>query len=162
MLSIDRFSYYTRKYEGHQKFIKEFLRLYNLLIQTFDIKIFNRLGWRYINIIPYSREDDLLPVNEFFNLEMNIAQNKNINFENLSLVFISKIDVGNITTKVESIIKENGEQEAFLLDIDFAYTKNLKSESIENLIKKAHKQARDFFENSIIEKYRQFLRGESL
>ena len=67
-LAIDKFSYYDKKYEGHKKFIKEFTRLFDLFSKTYLINKPTRVGWRYINVIPFIRDSGLIPLYDFFDI----------------------------------------------------------------------------------------------
>lgn len=162
MLALNRFSFYDKEYNGHEKFIKEFLRLAKILCQTYSLNKLNRLGWRYINIIPFTREEGIVPLRHFLSIEIKVPQSVSDQFENLSIVIISKVPDGSITTRIESMIRLDNEQEVLLLDFDFAMTQDLHFSKISNYIKNAHEQTRLLFENLITDKYRQYLRGEEI
>ncbi|ETR72591.1 MAG: hypothetical protein OMM_01598 [Candidatus Magnetoglobus multicellularis str. Araruama] len=162
MIGIDRFSYYEKEYTGHKQFIKEFLRIFKLLTDLFNIKKLTRLGWRYINIIPFSREGEIIPVNQFLNLNVQLPEGFSEQFENLSVMFMSKVPEGSITTRIESIIKAADQQEALLLDFDFSMTEKLVISKLNSCVNKAHTQTRHLFEVLITEQYRQYLRGEEI
>ena len=161
-LALNRFSFYEKNYSGHKKFIKEFTRLANTLIATYPLRDLQRLGWRYINIIPFSREDGIVPLNRFVVAGIKVPEGISDQFENLGIVFVSRVEGGAITTRIESILRSNDQQEALLLDFDFAMTEKLQPSKIETYAKKAHKQTRALFENLITDEYRQYLREETI
>ncbi len=161
-LALNRFSFYEKDYSGHKKFIKEFTRLANTLIATYPLRDLQRLGWRYINIIPFSREDGIVPLNRFVAAGIKVSEGISDQFENLSIVFVSRVEGGAITTRIESILRSNDQQEALLLDFDFAMTEKLEPSKIETYAKKAHKQTRALFESLITDEYRQYLREETI
>jgi uncharacterized protein (TIGR04255 family) len=60
------------------------------------------------------------------------------------------------------MIRSDDQQEALLLDFDFALTEEPAFSKINSCVSKAHKQTRALFENLITDDYRQYLRGESI
>ncbi|MHC4394668.1 MAG: TIGR04255 family protein [Planctomycetota bacterium] len=162
MLAINKFSFYEKKYKGHKKFIREFMRLARLLGETYSISKINRLGWRYINLIPFTREDGVVPLQRFLTVSLNVPNGMSERFENLSMVFISKVTGGSITTKIESVMRGDQQQEALVLDFDFAMTGNLNFSKLGDYIKTAHEHTRALFESLITDQYRQYLRGTTL
>ena len=161
-LALNRFSFYEKDYSGHKKFIKEFTRLANTLIATYPLRDLQRLGWRYINIIPFTREDGIVPLNRFVAAGIKVPEGISDQFENLGIVFVSRVADGAITTRIESILRSNDQQEALLLDFDFAMTEKLQASKIGAYVRKAHKQTRALFESLITDEYRQYLREETI
>lgn len=162
MLAINKFSFYEKKYEEHKKFIKEFMRLAYLFGETYSISKIDRLGWRYINLIPFTREDGLVPLQRFLTVSLNVPNGVSERFENLSMVFISKVPDGSITTKIESAVRGDRQQEALVLDFDFAMTENLHFSKLGDYVIIAHEHTRAIFESLITDQYRQYLKGETL
>jgi uncharacterized protein (TIGR04255 family) len=159
MLSMNKFSYYEKQYRGHIKFIDEFLRLSKILGNTYKLDKINRLGWRYINVIPFVRERGFIPISDFIDFKIS-AEGISNEFENLRILFVSKAENGSITTRLESIQRPKDNQEALLLDFDFGMTENLCFSEMSSYIKKAHGQTKELFENFITPEYREVLRGE--
>lgn len=159
MISIDRFSYHENKYQGHKKFMNEFLRLVEILKKTYKLDRINRLGWRYVNVIPFVRKDAIIPLDQFLSIGLKVPKGVSDKFENFSFVFISKVNGGSVTTKIETVYRQEIQEEGILLDFDFAMTKGLNMSNLKKKIKDAHLQNRSLFENIITEKYRQYLRG---
>ncbi|KAA3596709.1 MAG: TIGR04255 family protein [Candidatus Scalindua sp. AMX11] len=162
MLAINRFSYYEKEYSGHKPFIKEFIRLTKIFGEMFTLKHVNRLGWRYINAIPFTREDGIVPLQQFINFDLNLPGEVSRKYENFSFTFISRVTNGTITTKIESVARSDEQQEAILLDFDFANVKKLTFSNIKDKVNEAHNQARNLFENYITDEYRQYLKGETI
>ena len=163
MLAIDKFSYYNKqKYVGHNEFMEEFMSLLDLLVKSCALNNLTRIGWRYINVIPFTRESGLLPLNDFFNLKFSFSQNLMSNFENFDTVFVTKVEDGSITAKLQTAMDSKSRQEVFVLDIDFARTENLLIKNVAKDMQHAHNQARLLFENSITDNYRQYLRGDKI
>ncbi len=162
MLSMNKFSYYSKKYKGHKYFLKEFMRLVDIFIKTYPtIDKLNRVGWRYINVIPFGREDETLPIKHFLNVNIQISPNISDEFLNLSLISVIKKGDGTIIIKLETV-KRNDQQEAFLLDFDYAIINNLNLKNIKDYVINAHEQTRILFEEMITESYREYLKGETI
>ena len=161
-LALNRFSLHNKRYEGHKPFIKEFVRLTKLLQETYSLKSLLRIGWRYVNVIPYSRENGIVPLHRFISVGISFPNEMSGEFENLTLMFISRVQDGSITTRIESIIRANDQQEALLLDFDFGLTENLEFSKISTHVNQAHKQTRELFESLITDEYREYLRGETI
>ncbi len=162
LLSIDKFSHYDKKYKGHKKFISEFLNSWQALSDTYKIEEPTRLGWRYINVIPFGREGGLVPLADFFTFQLNFPDTNGSDFENLDMTFVTRVKEGSITTKLQTAIESKTRQEVFILDIDFGMKENLSIKNIDKSVQHAHVEARSLFEKSITEKYRQYLRGEKV
>lgn len=162
MLAVDRFAYYEKQYESHKTFIREFLRLAGVLSDIFHLDKLDRVGWRYINIIPFSRENGILPIRRFLNLGVKVPEGVSDDFENIRMVLISREPGGAITTKLQSLIRPDDNQEAFLLDFDFAMTESLRFSKLATYIKQAHDHTSSLFENLITDEYRQYLKEEVL
>ena len=162
MLAINRFSLHDKNYSGHKEFIKKFVRLAKTLGEIYAVKKLNRLGWRYINVIPFNRENEIVPLQRFTSFGLKLPEGMSDKFENVSIVFISKAPGGTITTRIESIIRSNDQQEALLMDFDFAMTEKLSFSRINSCVSRAHEQTRAIFENLITDDYRQYLRGETI
>jgi uncharacterized protein (TIGR04255 family) len=162
MLALNRFSFHDKDYSGHKRFIKEFIELVKKLNQTYSMKELARVGWRYINVIPFTREDGIVPLQRFVSVDVSLPEGVSDQFENLSMVLISKVPDGTITTRIESIIRSDDQQEALLLDFDFALTEKLAFSKIHSCVRKAHNGTRALFENLITDDYRQYLRGETI
>ena len=161
-LGLNRFSLHSKRYEGHRPFITEFVELSEMLYKTYNIKRLHRVGWRYVNVIPYTRENGIVPLNRFITARVAFPKGISDEFENLSLMLISKVSKGSITTRIESIIRADNQQEALLLDFDFGLTEDLSFSKIRAHVNKVHKETRALFENLITDEYREYLRGEAI
>ena len=162
MLAMNKFSYYEKKYSGHMEFGKEFRMLAKILGDTYAISKLDRVGWRYVNLIPYCRETGVVPLKRFLTVSISIPNRASDQFENVSIVLISKATDGSITTKIESVKRADQEQEALVLDFDFAMTEGLSFSKLTEYVTIAHKQTRALFESLITDEYRQYLRGEEI
>ncbi len=158
-VSLNSFSYFEKKYSGHKSFIDNFCNLVSLFLQTYKLSNFRRLGWRYVNLIPFTRERGLIPIKRFLNINIKIADFDNNNFENFSTFFISKTSCGSITIKIETQLNVVDGQESILLDFDHSITTKLSPKKIGESISNVHQETRQIFESLITESYRSYLRG---
>jgi len=162
MVAVDKLAYYERQYKSHDKFIPEFLRLAGVFSDIFGLDCLDRVGWRYINIIPFTRENGVLPLRRFLNLGVRLPAGVSEDFENLSIVMISKAPGGSITTKLQTLMRSEDNQEAFLLDFDYGMNENLHFSKLASYVQDAHKHTRILFEQLITDEYRQYLRGDGV
>jgi uncharacterized protein (TIGR04255 family) len=162
MLGIDKFAYYARKYPGYNQFKKEFLRWASEFNKLFHLSNLKRTGWRYINIIPFTRESGSIPLKRFFNLVLHLSEAIPDRHENLNITLISKMDDCSVTTRLESIISPDTSREALLLDLDCVKSKDLVFSKTETYIEESHRVARNLFESLITEGYREYLKGEEI
>jgi len=168
MLAIDKLAHYARKYPGYEKFKEGFLKLAEKFEGLFHLSSLKRTGWRYINIIPFTREQGYIPLKRFFNLRSHLTAtipspiDISEHCKNLSTTLISKIDGCSVTTKLESIISSDGTREALLLDFDCSKEEDLVFSKTETYIEENHTVARALFEELITDSYRQYLRGETI
>ncbi len=162
ILSINRFSFFCRKYNGFKEFEKEFLRLISFFKKSYPkIGTLNRVGFRYINMIPFVREDGVVPIERFLNVKLQTPTIIPDKFNNISIGFISKINEGTITTRIENL-KEGNNREVILLDIDYAKEGKFSIINIKKLLNESHKSSRLLFEELITDSYRMFLKGETI
>lgn len=162
MLAINRFSYYQRDYDNHVPFKEEFIRLLGLLKETYPLEKLNRIGWRYINLIPFVREKGLIPIQRYLNLNICLPEDLAEKHTNFSLALSSKVQNGIMTLRIESVRRKETNEEVILLDWDYGITKDIELQKIDDYLEEAHCNTRRLFEELITDKYRQYLRGEEI
>lgn len=163
MLAINKLSHYTRKYPGFKDFRKESLNLINKFKKAYPkVSRLIRTGFRYVNIIPFTREDGVIPIEKFLNVGLEVPGAIPGKYNNISIGFVVESKGGSITTRIETMKAVDRAGEALLLDIDYARTKGLSIASVNKYIDESHECARQLFENLITDNYRSFLRGETV
>jgi len=167
MVSLNSFAVSAAKYPGYQEFSKEILRVCELFGQTFNINEITRVGWRYINVIPFVREDGLIPLSRFLNLGFKVPDSVPEEFKKLNLLFESEYKGGSVITQLQTIQRSVafGEQkEALLLDFDYGRVSTnddvLHFKNISTYLEEAHGKTRQLFEEFITDEYRQYLIGD--
>lgn len=163
MVSLNRFGYYTRAYPGFDEFSEECLRLLKIFGSVIPIRQLVRIGLRHINLIPFFREDGLVPFEEFFQLGSKLLELLPGKFENISVAFVMPAgDNGKITTRIESIMRNDRSQEAFLLDFDYAKEGKLSFAEVDQYLNEAHDQSATLFHRLITPSYRDYIREEEM
>lgn len=159
-VAINKFSFSTNSYSGYHSFKDETLRYMNLFGKQFRLSGLNRTGLRYINVIPITREDGLLPLERIFRLKIDVPPAKPSSASSMNLGYVVPTEGGSLTIRLESIVSVDASQEAFLLDFDYAKTQQLTFESVEEYLEESHRHTKEFFEAIISDEYRQVMRGE--
>lgn len=160
MTAINRIGYYSRKYPGYNEFKKETLRIFEIFNKIFKLKNLTRSGWRYVNIIPYAREESLIPLKRFLHFDIKLPLIQSDSFNNIDVKFHIPIKDDLFSVTITSLINPINKQEALALDLDYSKSKGLKYSKTGNHIKESHGFAREFFEKMITEQYRKYLKGE--
>lgn len=155
------------QYTTHKPMLEEFERLHGLFSKCYPkLRRMNRVGWRYVNYITFVRDaQGNAPVSEFFSTDLcttsslGTAAVRNLNVkvevpttEGLAIVMLSTVHDAKDATR-----------EAFSLDLDFAIeTKDMDFSEGPTKLAIARKANRRVFEKMICERYRTYLRGETI
>lgn len=164
LIAPNSFGFSVTEYGGHQAFFKEFARLYKVFAETFPkIDKLNRIGWRYVNIIPFVREKGLIPIENFLKLELGLPEQVPSRYEKIDLNLTATRDNNDsVIVKLANVQKNTGE-EGLLLDIDYGKKgDSLRFKELKKHLKDGHDHSRNLFENFITDAYRQYLRGKQL
>lgn len=161
MLAINKLAFYCKNYEGFYAFKKEAIRIFRIFKDLFNIQEFQRAGLRYINIIPFVRENDMIPIENFLNMKIIFAKSVITDFKNISLIFVSPNKSGNsLATRIESVISQDKKQEGIILDFDCAKEGNLSFSQIDTYLEENHESTKDIFEQLITDNYKKVMRGD--
>ena len=162
MIALNRFSYFSRTYPGFNLFKKECLRLISIFNETIELGRLNRVGLRHINITPFTRENKVLPLKHFFKFTEPLEHFFKTQFEQFTNHVVFPSEAGTVTVHIEVIKTVNSNQEAFLIDIDYAKVDDLKFDDIEDYLDEAHDKASEQFNNIITSKYYEYIRGKEI
>lgn len=160
MLSINKMAVYCKKYEGFKLFKEEAMRIFSVFGELFKIQKLNRTGLRYINIIPFIRENNIIPINNYLNIKIGLPKSIPTDFKNLNIIFVSQTERGSITTRIEPAFSPDQTQEVIILDFDYAKEDNLNFGSIEKYLDESHQHTKHLFEELITDEYKKVMRGE--
>jgi len=159
-LAINKVAVYCKKYESFKSFKTEVMRVFSIFGELFKVEKLNRTGLRYINIIPFTREGGIIPVQNYLNVKMSLPKLLPTSFKNLSLIFVSGTRSGNIMTRIEPALSQDQTREALILDFDYAKEKNLHFGSINKYLDESHRHTKYLFEELITDDYKKIMRGE--
>jgi uncharacterized protein (TIGR04255 family) len=160
ILSINKISFYCKRYEGFKLFKKETMRVFSIFRELFKVQKLKRTGLRYINIIPFTREKNVIPIKNYLNIQIDLTKSISTDFKNFNMIFVSQTEGGSITTHIEPVISKVQTEEAIMLDFDYAKESDLDYGSIEEYLEESHKHTKDLFEGLITDDYRKVMRGE--
>jgi uncharacterized protein (TIGR04255 family) len=169
-VALNSLAFSESTYSGHKSFIEEFMRLVRLFHETYpQADAITRVGWRYINVIPFSREGDRVPLERFVTLNISFPHKVFHSTSSLDLSWTGKCLDGEVRIGVAAVLKKDGvseslsKQEALKLDLDFGTTRtDIKWSEVEAVISDARKKCRSIFEETITDSYREYLRGKTL
>ena len=167
MLALNSFAVSSSRYPGFERFREEVIRLYELFSDIYSISTVTRIGWRYINVIPFVRENGVIPLDRYLLLGFKIPNSIPERFKTLSLTFESSGTNGvSIITKLDTLKRSDKTEEALLLDFDYGRTgkdgKDLQFKKVPAYLDEAHANTRQLFEDFITDEYRQYLRGDTI
>jgi uncharacterized protein (TIGR04255 family) len=164
-VALNSLGYSEPKYSGHKSFIQEFSRLAGIFSETYPgIKHITRIGWRYINVMPYSREGSIVPLTRFVKFDVSLPSAIFQSTTALDFQWNGKCLDGDVTIRLAAAqAKAGSEQEALILDIDFGQTRaDMAWKDAQSILEDARSKSRGIFEGLITDDYREYLRGKSL
>jgi len=161
-LALNSFCYFQREYQGAGKYIQEVMRLFRLADELFKIQKYSRMGWRYINVIPFVRENDLIPLGRFLENAPSFSTIESNTYKDISFWATTDFETESVLVRLDSSSEKDREQ--LVLDVDVyrgKLDKSFNSENVEELLNRLHCIGRNFFESSITDDYRDYLKGNS-
>lgn len=163
-LALHSLTYFQREYEGATAFNAELLRIFDLANRKFRIRKFSRIGWRYINAIPFAREENLIPLTRYFRNPPKFFALDSHGYERVNFQATTPFEDVSILVRLESDSGPDKDKEVLIFDIDVYKTirtngESFASELIPALVERLHRIARNFFEDSITDAYRTYLTG---
>jgi len=161
MVAINRFAYSTKQYAGFPKFKPRALKLAKGFCERFAIRKLNRMGLRYINIVPFVRDAGRIPWQQYFTVRMNLPADAFDCLTNVNFAYEAKCDAGTITTRV-ACVRSDTADEAFVLDFDFAKTERVTAAKLAAAIQEAHDRTKQVFQQIVSDEYKAVMRGEAI
>lgn len=159
MIAINRFAYSTQIYAGFASFKRETMKYMTSFVEKFGLQKLNRAGLRYVNIIPFNREQGLLPIERYFQFHVEVPPAKPSQVSNLSLGYSVPRNDGSLTIRIECVTSPD-QRPAFLLDFDYAKEKELTVDHLEKYLDESHQETKLFFETIVTDEYRDYMKGE--
>lgn len=162
MSGLNTLVYSSKRYTGFAEFKKQLTPIFTFFIERFKLHALRRFGFRYINAIPFSRENGSIPLSKFFKSQLAVSPEIPTELEQCAFMLVQKSGEGHVITRVEGLKHQKAEEEAILLDIDYFREGGLEASKIGEYLEVSHSGAKYFFENIITDQYREFLRGKPL
>ncbi len=155
MISASAVAYSSAIYPDFQTFKGEALDYLGSIVKRYGITDLIRTGLRYTNFLPFVREDGLVPLARYFNLNLPYG-----GFSHFELRTVVRQERGNLLVRIEQSSFSEGTQELFLLDFDYVKSESLAATFLSEYLDESHDRTKYFFEHLITEEYRQVMRGE--
>lgn len=164
-LAINSFSYYSREYPGHTAFLESAAENLEKFLNLIGEVAVTRVGWRYINAIPFTRKDGYLPLNKFF--QDSQVFGSCLGGHLLDVDFVAVVKKDDIQTRISlkaTETKNRPGEEALILDIDSYFSEpnpTIKSgaKQIFEHIEAVHNASSNMFRSLISGEYEAFLKG---
>ena len=163
-VAVHSFSYYSRDYPGHEAFLAVVDSLLEEFVRLIGVLHVNRIGWRYINAIPFARENGLVPLHRFFGQIFGMELRRDHLFTSADMratLPTNDMQLNLALKTVES--KDAPQEESFLLDIDAFKTyesQAMDANDVMGVIRQSHACGYSIFESVITKDYRAYLVGE--
>lgn len=164
-VALNSIAFSEGKYSGHKAFIGEFARLLAIFRKLYPkLGQITRVGWRYVNVMPFSREDGLVPFGRIFKLDVSLPSDMFKRTANIDLKWTGKAPEGDVIIRLSDVEQKNlPEQEAMILDIDFSRANpDIGWEAVKGTIEDVRRCCRCIFEGMITDEYRTYLRGQTI
>lgn len=161
--SINRISYHTNKYTGYNRFKTKAMHYLPLFCRMYKIKSLKRTGLRYINYIPFERDNNIIPIQKYINFGYDIPSSIPQDYEAFNTELLSKIKDGKMKTSIGIVTStKNPTIETIALDFDFYFEGELKLTNLGNYLETSHNHIKKVFEDIISDRYRKIMEGEIL
>lgn len=163
-IAVHSFSYYSRDYPGHVAFLAVVESLLDEFVRLIGKLYVNRIGWRYINAIPFARENGMVPLHRFFGQIFGMELTRDHLFSSADMKATLPINDAQYNMALKTVqSKDAPQEECLLLDIDAFQTyesKKMYAPDVMHEIRRAHSSGYSVFESLIAESYRAYLIGE--
>jgi uncharacterized protein (TIGR04255 family) len=160
LVSLNSLAYSTKKYPGFPEFKKQALSVLLPLGKRFRLNTLNRVGLRYINLIPFTRRDGAILLDQFLNLRLVLSDRGTSPITQIQIVVSSPCEKGSMTLRIESVTSPDQAREALLLDFDYSRPLPLKFSEIESYLEEGHTLTKKLFESLITDEYRKVMETE--
>lgn len=160
LFSINRFSVHSTKYEGFSKFKEESLKHLGFFCETFHISQLNRIGLRYVNLIPIQTEDGIIPISKYLKFGYDLPQTIPDRLELFDTTLLVRLGQGKLRILIQYQEREQPETtENIILDFDYFVEGKIRIEELQEHIEEAHSHTGRIFESLITDEYRAVMEG---
>lgn len=164
-LALNSLGYFQKEYEGAKKYMEEVNRVVRIANKLFSIRKFSRIGWRYINTIAFTREDGLIPLSYYFKNPPSFFTIESHGFDRVDFEATTKYEGEYVSVKLQAdhLGAEGNELLTFDIDVyqDESTMEGFTLNRVPGVLERLHNIARNFFEESITDDYREYLKGDT-
>jgi len=111
LAGLNQMGYSCKKYEGFERFKSELTPIFLFFIKRFKIRDLRRFGFRYVNAIPFVRENGNLPLKKYFQSTFKISPSLPDELQHCGLSFVQSVAAGSVITKIETLQKNTTGQD---------------------------------------------------
>ena len=162
-IAVHSFSYYSRDYPGHESFLVVTSGLLEKFMGLLGSLYVNRIGWRYINAIPFARERGLVPLHRYFGHVFEMELTRDHRFTSVDFKAALPISDALLNMSLKTVTsKHTPQEECLVLDIDtFQSYESQKMDAalVMDQIRNLHSSGYSVFEGLITDDYRAYLVG---
>lgn len=163
-LALNSIGYFQKEYEGAANFIAEAQKIVDVGNELFAVRRFSRIGWRYINSIAFTRENNLIPLARYFKNPPSFFGIESHEYGVINFNATTTFEDEHVSARLLSGENVENGDEQLLFDIDVFKDRlaeiDFKIADVPNELDRLHCIARNFFEQSITDAYRELLKGE--
>ena len=163
-VAVHSFSYYSRDYPGHEAFLSVVESLLEEFVRLIGVLHVNRIGWRYINAIPFARENGFVPLHRYFGQIFGMELRRDHLFKSADMRATMPTNDAQLNMALKTVeSKDAPQEESLLLDIDAFKTYEsqvMDATGVMGEIRQSHASGYSVFESLITKDYRAYLLGE--
>ncbi len=158
-IAINRIAIITTTYNSYKDFKSKFSKIFEIFFKLSEIDEFSRVGLRFTNTVPISKDNYIQEITNQFNTIVNqslITDKEPYTFRTEFRWQNSKDEKTTIWTQFS---KEKSENPKYILDIDSYIEQRGSIRDIDKKIDSLHSNLVSEFENSITDNFRERLRN---
>ncbi len=160
-LAVNTFFLTTLRYLGFEKFKAEFLSVFSLFQEMFNIQKFSRTGLRYVNHVPALKEQGIIPLKDILKIKIQSPIPISDAYEEFLLVFAARLGEGKLRCITQYQSEQPQGREFILLDFDYFIEGELEPKRINELLEISHSHTKEVFLSLLTEDYLSVMRGET-
>jgi len=158
---INMWSFHQKApYPGFKTFQKQCLEYLISFQKQFRLKTLKRVGLRYINHIPFVRENGFVPLQHYIKLQHQFPAPLTNKFKLVDFGSISPLKEGNVRILLQSVeVEAPPKAEMLVLDFDVYYEGELLAARAGTYLEKSHREINAIFEAMVTDEYRKIMEG---
>jgi len=154
--SLNRFSYHCKRYETFEKFKDNASKYIGSFCKHFNVFALNRTGLRYINHIPFKRENGGVPLSKFLKIGFVTPETIPDQMELFQTILLTRMNDGKLRILIASR-EPSPKTEIILLDFDFSFEGDLSVDALQEYLNQSHLHTKKIFLSLLTDGYKHFL-----